>query len=328
MHAYPRDDSVNDGAGSPNPSLIAAFNATQIVALVLLVLILLPTILSPYVHRSVAWINIIISWIYSCVGFLLIIGHQYGKEPPFKLCLAQSLMIYSAPAMNASACLAFALELFLNVRSSLEGRPWRGKLLLAIFPYIVPLMICIEVFVLGITNRNGVSKNLPSMYCHLESSLPSQITGAVVILFELAIFPVVGMTTVFFYRNWHAFRSMQIRQSVVPLRMIIRFAIFCLLPIPVLALSFCILKFPDSSTAEETGILTVAIGTLPIAASLIFGTSADLFRAWMFWKKDEPPFRRNASVRSAPRPPMSVTKPPLTKERPLRRPLPDVIDIA
>lgn len=88
------------GAGSPpNRALIAAFNAVQMTGLVLLLAIILTAWLAPSVKRSIAWFNVIVSWIFSASSFLLLMGRQTGPEPPFGLCLFQSMLIYAAPSM-------------------------------------------------------------------------------------------------------------------------------------------------------------------------------------------------------------------------------------
>ncbi|KAJ8473636.1 hypothetical protein ONZ45_g16221 [Pleurotus djamor] len=178
----------------PKPHLIAAFNAVQITGLVLLLLVILTSWLSPKVKRSIPWYNIIISWIFSAFSFLLIIGKQMGPEPPFGLCLLQSIFIYAAPSMNACVCLCFAMELFFSVSSATNrqsaSRKWRFFIIF--LPYIVPALVIIEALALGLTHRQTVKRTLDGMYCHLEMPTPSLITGGIVVFVMIAVLPVVG----------------------------------------------------------------------------------------------------------------------------------------
>ncbi|KAJ8521367.1 hypothetical protein ONZ45_g1942 [Pleurotus djamor] len=293
-----------EGTGStptpPKPHLIAAFNAVQITGLVLLLLVILTSWLSPKVKRSIPWYNIIISWIFSAFSFLLIIGKQTGPEPPFGLCLLQSIFIYAAPSMLvishliSSTCsnlflppgtLVSACASLWSVSSATNrqsaSRKWRFFIIF--LPYIVPALVIIEALALGLTHRQTVKRTLDGMYCHLEMPTPSLITGGIVVFVMIAVLPVVGVTTYMFIRNWNAFRQMRVRETGgVPPRMVIRFGIFCLLPLPIVTISLVSINFRDGG--PQSAEIQVGIATLPIVAALIFGTQTDILSVWMFWR--------------------------------------------
>jgi hypothetical protein len=75
-----------------------AFDVLQLLALVLLVAMLLPALLSQSVQRMKTWFNLIVACIIYCISFLLLLGRQSGQEPPFQLCVFQAGLIYAAPA--------------------------------------------------------------------------------------------------------------------------------------------------------------------------------------------------------------------------------------
>ncbi|KAF4571247.1 hypothetical protein EYR36_008576 [Pleurotus pulmonarius] len=91
---------ASEAAGSPEHALVNAYNAVQITGLVLLVAIVLTARLSSTINRSIAWYNLILSFIFYAVSFLLIMGKQFGPEPPFALCLVQCLFVYAAPVIS------------------------------------------------------------------------------------------------------------------------------------------------------------------------------------------------------------------------------------
>ncbi|KAL4260432.1 hypothetical protein AB1N83_006581 [Pleurotus pulmonarius] len=283
------EPELAEGAGSPNRALIAAFNVVQMTGLVLLLAVILTAWLAPSVKRSIAWFNVIISWIFSASSFLLLMGRQTGPEPPFGLCLFQSMLIYAAPSMNACVCVSFALELFFNVSAAAAQTPasrnW--KLFIASLPYVTPFLVCIEVLAIGLSRHDVVKRNAIGMYCHFTISTPSIITGIIVIFVMISVLPVVSVTIFMFIRNWGTLRNLCAEQNGgLPLRLVIRYGVFCLLPVPIVTISLVSWQFEDAS--PNAANVAVAIATLPIMTALIFGTQWDIFRVWMFWRRKSP----------------------------------------
>ncbi|KAJ8692562.1 hypothetical protein PTI98_009861 [Pleurotus ostreatus] len=269
---------ASEVAGSPDPALINAYNALQITGLVLLVAIVLTARLSPTINRSIAWYNLILSFVFYAVSFLLIMGKQYGPEPPFGLCLAQCLFVYAAPVMNACACLCFALELFFCVsRATAQTRlsiKWRLSIIL--IPYIVPLLVCMEVLTFALTRHGIVRRKSIGMYCHLAISTAlvyicidrlyendnyrrSLITNIAVTVIMALLLPVFGVTIYRVSRKWKASRHLHVdKDGRVPIQMIVRFGMVCILPIPAVILS--VLSVPAFDSRGD-GPLAVAIAT-------------------------------------------------------------------
>ncbi|KAF4581370.1 hypothetical protein EYR40_002958 [Pleurotus pulmonarius] len=154
---------------------------------------------------------------------------------------------------------------------------------LIVAPYVVHLIICIEVLVLGLRRRELVTRDKTHMFCHLDSALPAYVTGSVVICAIVIAMAFVASTAIHIRKHMAASRLFQGQQVANIQKMVIRFAIFTVLPVFGLALSVAQVSARPTGVAD--GILTIAIGTLPAGAALIFGTQSDLMRVWCFWRR-------------------------------------------
>ncbi|KAF9496703.1 hypothetical protein BDN71DRAFT_1445965 [Pleurotus eryngii] len=227
------------GAVSHNAALITVFNALQMAGIVLLIVVVLTARLAPTVKRSPAWYNIIIAWIVSSSSSLLLMGWQTGHKPPFGLCLLQSMPIHAAPAMNACACLCFALELFFGVFgvATQTRTPTVCKVFIVSLPYVTTFLVCLEVLTIGLIDKQLVERNALGMYRHLITSAPLIVTDVIVLLVMAWVFPVVEpLSCSFSYATSATLGLLVPENGGVPRRMIIRFGAICvLLPLPVVA---------------------------------------------------------------------------------------------
>ncbi|KAL4256577.1 hypothetical protein AB1N83_009483 [Pleurotus pulmonarius] len=290
---------------APNLALIAVFDFTQIIGFVLLVIVLLSARLAPTVHRSPAWFNFLFTWVLYCVSYLITLGQQTGEEPDFSVCLLQAMLIYAAPAVTVTAGLCFSIEMWRIITHA--GLPlergassFRDYGAIVVAPYFVHLTICIEVLVLGLKDRRLVKRDRTFAFCHLESTLPAYVTGAVVICAIVIAMVFVASTAIHIRRHIAASRLWQGLQVSNAQKMVIRFGIFTVLPVLGLAISVAQVSVKSSPIAD--GILNIAIGTLPAGAALIFGTQSDIMRVWCFWRKSTtssgplPKIRSSANV--------------------------------
>ncbi|KAL4256575.1 G-protein coupled receptors family 1 profile domain-containing protein [Pleurotus pulmonarius] len=276
------------GSSSPNISLIVIFDFTQIFGFVLLCIVLLTAALVTTVRRSPAWFNFLSTWVLSCISYLATLGQQTGEMPHFSICLLQAMLVYAAPAVTVTAGLCFIIEMWRIVtrvgassgRGPLSFRDYR---ILIVAPYVVHLIICVEVLVLGLTRRELVTRDKTYMFCHLDSALPAYVTGSVVICAILIAMAFVASTAIHIRKHMAASRLFQGQQVANIQKMVVRFAIFTVLPVFGLALSVAQVSARPTGVAD--GILTIAIGTLPAGAALIFGTQSDLMRVWCFWRR-------------------------------------------
>ncbi|KAJ8701445.1 hypothetical protein PTI98_000226 [Pleurotus ostreatus] len=275
-------------SSSPNIALIAIFDFTQIFGFILLGIVLLTAALATTVRRSPAWFNFLSTWVLSCISYLVTLGQQTGEMPHSSICLLQAMLVYAAPAVTVTAGLCFIIEMW-RIVSRVGASSGRGTVtfrdygILIAAPYVVHLTICIEVLVLGLKHPKWVTRDKTYMFCHLDSALPAYITGTVVICVIVIAMVFVASTAIHIRKHMAASRLFQGQQVANIQKMVVRFGIFTILPVFGLALSVAQVSARPRGVAD--GILTIAIGTLPAGAALIFGTQSDIMRVWCFWKK-------------------------------------------
>ncbi|KAJ8509088.1 hypothetical protein ONZ45_g8716 [Pleurotus djamor] len=268
----------------------AIFDLTQILGYILLMIIALTAWLSKSIRRSPAWYNFLITWMLSCVSFLVILGQQTSHgRPQFGICLLQSMLIYAAPVVTVTAGLSFSIEMWRIVTRATSGRSTASPkvdILLIVAPYFIHLAICIEVLVMGLSDRSLVARDVETfMFCHLASPTPALITAVLVITSILFVIGFLTSTALHIRKHWTTFRLLQARQVANIRKMVIRFGIFVTLPM--LALVLSVTQVTANLKGVADSLLTIAVGTLPLGAALIFGSQADLLDVWMFWKRWE-----------------------------------------
>ncbi|KAF8816022.1 hypothetical protein BYT27DRAFT_7185757 [Phlegmacium glaucopus] len=93
---------------------IIAYDVLHIFGLILLSAIICTAWFSSSIRRSTGWYSFNFAWVLSCIGYLLILGHQTGPLPGHIHCLFQAMLINSLPALNSLAFVSFILEIFLT----------------------------------------------------------------------------------------------------------------------------------------------------------------------------------------------------------------------
>ncbi|KAF8892258.1 hypothetical protein BD779DRAFT_102547 [Infundibulicybe gibba] len=91
-------------AGTPQTWAVILFEVLQSLALLLLVLVLLPTLLLKSIVRTRTWISLMSCSIVFCISFLVLplagFGAHSTQPPPHGLCLFQACLIYTAPVLS------------------------------------------------------------------------------------------------------------------------------------------------------------------------------------------------------------------------------------
>ncbi|KAF8811695.1 hypothetical protein BYT27DRAFT_7088962, partial [Phlegmacium glaucopus] len=82
-----------------NIRFIISYDVLYIFGLIFLSAILCTAWFSSRIRRSTAWYSFNFSWALSCIGYLLILGHQTGPSPGHILCLFQAMLINAFPAL-------------------------------------------------------------------------------------------------------------------------------------------------------------------------------------------------------------------------------------
>ncbi|KAG7444835.1 uncharacterized protein BT62DRAFT_1007861 [Guyanagaster necrorhizus] len=246
------------------------FNSILVISLVLLTAVLLPALISRHVYRMRIWYALICSAIVYCVSFFLLVGYQMGPgEPPFGLCVAQTVMIYAAPVLVVS----YALSLSMEAYSRREEMKSSTHSILIIFPLFVYVAIIIEGLVLALTNKNQVERDPTMFYCHVRSSAP-----AVVITVEAGIMIIVeGILLYQHERQLRRRNSVIVFDTPFPISLFIRKIVYTMNIGFALGLYAFILANPNKSSAEWSLLLT----GLPLVTALIFGPHRDIIRFWV-----------------------------------------------
>ncbi|KAF5392114.1 hypothetical protein D9757_003206 [Collybiopsis confluens] len=190
-------------------SPILIFDTLQFIALVALLIPFTTAVLSNYVGRMKTWYNLLCVCIVYCISFLLLVGHQSTKEePPLGLCLFQAGAIYAAPPAfsgdnNPSIgglewepldLCSILRRLYWRLSSALLARRTRERSvtrLLVLTPFsqllvltpIVHVIIFWEAIFYGLSDVSTIRRDPSGIYCHVQSKIPTLITGASVIGF-------------------------------------------------------------------------------------------------------------------------------------------------
>ncbi|KAJ7931575.1 hypothetical protein B0H13DRAFT_1958882 [Mycena leptocephala] len=267
------------------------FDVLQLLALVLLVAMLLPALLSQSVYRQKSWFNLVVACVFYCISFLLLLGHQSGPEPPFPLCIFQAGLIYAAPPSYAidtpsslsdpqihrvaAAGLVFVAELYLRLSSTLCARQVNERhvtILLFISPLAHFIVFWVAIFT-GLSRGGSllVHRSTGGLYCDIDSSTPTLTTGITVIVFVIMMIIGEIYTAVYLFRKRSAFKGIKASGGTFPLP--------CVAIILVL-----ILNTSNSIFIVMSDFLAI----IPLFVALVFGTQRDIIGVYMFWKKKGP----------------------------------------
>ncbi|KAJ7590583.1 hypothetical protein C8J56DRAFT_1024454 [Mycena floridula] len=289
---------------TPVAHLVILYNVLQLLGLVFLAIILFTAILSHNLRRSrsEAWFAFMVSWIIYAGSYVLIIGKQINGGPTAPHCLIQAALVYATPVLTAWSTLALIVQVYLSVSFSVSQHTVVDRkitLAFIIIPPVLAIAIFIEVIVLGLTNRNNVSRSISGMFCVLTDGPSVKVSSGFVVLACLGILVAEGMILTMVFRNWHALRDIQAdRDSLddtpkVPLSMILRISLFSLVPVIAIVISVTFSIFRSGVLGVEgTSQANMLPASIPLIAAIIFGTQKDIFKAWMFWKRDHPAPRR------------------------------------
>ncbi|KAJ7281453.1 hypothetical protein C8J57DRAFT_1559049 [Mycena rebaudengoi] len=268
------------------------FNSLYIIGFVLLTLAILPPIFNPLaVRRSKLWISFMFACIIDSLSFLLLVGQQLGPEPPHGLCLFQAGLIHAVPAHATYAGVAFVLDMYFTLRSSLCHSPtpkWisanRVPFLLAL-PTVVFAGLSILSFAIGLHDPSTVRREPNHMFCHISTGVP---TIASAVLSGTAILLAVGFEThavIMLYRDWHATPNEKTgaRQTHAHMGSLIRIALFTLFTLLGLAISLSAMFYSHTNSGVEWNIM---LPILPTIVAVLFGAQKDILLGWRFWKRD------------------------------------------
>ncbi|KAF9568277.1 hypothetical protein CPC08DRAFT_702702 [Agrocybe pediades] len=274
---------------------IITYNIMNAVGLALLTIIVVTAWLSPTIHRIPTWFMLLFSFIVSCIGNLLIVGHQMGNQPPWKLCLLQAATTYSAPVLFSSYATMFVVETYVITLRSRNTVPKIHAMVFHILPAIGFVGVFLLNLILGNTKGAPPSRLKPTgIYCHFSNPLPRKITAGITML---CMSLCLVLEALLYRRLWQLSRTIgglaALRQRIT-LDAFIRAVILSVWPL--FALIFSVLQFRLASgnnrLKESTDLLSI-LSWLPLTMALCFGSQKDMIRLCLFWRKNKPPTVQN-----------------------------------
>ncbi|KAJ7584291.1 hypothetical protein C8J56DRAFT_1053746 [Mycena floridula] len=259
---------------------VLAFNILSFAGFFLLALVLIPVILSKQVHRNRTWFGVILAWMLYSLSYLLILGHQFGPEPPFGLCMFQTILIYTMPTMNGWTHLAFVTEVYLGIRMVLFQKKKRASHVraLVVIPYVMASASFFGAFVL-MSNSADVQRSPSHMFCHSSTSGPATLTGTLSVIPLLVALPLEAWATYLVIRHWSTFRRVMKSnlESPVTLSILIRILVFTAVPITGISLTITSIASPYASVNETLW------DVLLLTPACAFGTRRDVLYGWVLW---------------------------------------------
>ncbi|KAJ7030451.1 hypothetical protein C8F04DRAFT_1113710 [Mycena alexandri] len=279
---------------SPPPPFVA-FDVLQLTALVLLMAMMLPALLSQSVTRMKTWFNLIVACIIYCISFILLLGRQSGPEPPFSLCVFQAGLIYAAPATVSAAGFAFVIELYLRLSSTLavlEVSRRQVTILLFISPLAHLIVFWVAIFTalsqpFGPEGSPIVERSEGGLYCHINSNVPTTVTGVTVVLFIALMIAMELYTVVYLFRRRSGFKGVRLPTGTFPLPLFIRTVSYTLAGGLGIILVDILMNSKASSSNSGFVVLDL-MAIIPLSVALVFGSQMDILGVYMFWKKKGP----------------------------------------
>ncbi|KAJ7460252.1 hypothetical protein FB451DRAFT_1371724 [Mycena latifolia] len=285
-------EARRDQAVSDSPSLhawVMAFDILSGLGFILLAVVFFTALLSSRVKRVSTWYCYMVAWMAFCITPFLVIGHQTHADPPpsFAPCVVNSALMYASRPFAAFGTLSLILQLYLNVSTRLKHREVRpgSVFVLLVMPPTLHFITFLTALILGIVKPTQVKLEPGGFYCHIQvaHSLPAGIIACFVLFATVACVVIEAMIMFLLFRNWRAFRALQIHdEHTVSLSIIIRVSAFAFLPMIGLGLSFT--TYVPHLVEKIFPPYNLLLASLPTAAALIFGSQTDIAHVWMFWR--------------------------------------------
>ncbi|KAF7367793.1 hypothetical protein MSAN_00843500 [Mycena sanguinolenta] len=265
----------------------ALFNICSLLGVLSLTLIVATAYFSTTVHRSELWFRHMIAWIVYSAAYLALAGHQGGSDPPFGLCFYQAALIYAVPIFPTLSAFCFVADLYIRLSAVVHNkrkiRP-ALKTFLGLFPLIVLACVFTEAMVLVIDPSTvGLEQN--GLYCHVTTTRQSLISGGIILMTGLLIFPLEIWIAVVLYRNWRSFRGSRSPEQHLFLTMFIRIVLFTIISMLGVGLSSMSIGSPSAPKPYWTRLVLTIV---PIIAAITFGSQEDIMRSWIFWREPPP----------------------------------------
>ncbi|KAK0505653.1 hypothetical protein EDD18DRAFT_1342019 [Armillaria luteobubalina] len=280
--SIPVDLQKNSSVG--DASLRHAFIALHIVGgQVGLPIILLTWAFSKRVVRHPTLVNLWIAFIVYSVSYCIILYSGQGDAATTSysnICLVQSAMIYGAPPMSAVAGLLVIWQTFQEPSFSTTPTKWPNSVkIFLVLPYLVFLIFAFTAGILGMLHPERIY-NLNGLYCSLHSANFSHYVVPIFCVTVMSMMVILEVILVVrYYRMWaHTSRVFPLASRRTSPSLLLRVLLFDVYSVVVFSVAVFFLS--DFQTHWPYMIQA----SVPLTAVAVFGSQADLFRAWCFWR--------------------------------------------
>jgi len=198
--------------------------------------------------------------------------------------LFQSAMIYASPVLTATSIVVFVTQIYLDIRSALGYPIPKPEIVrkLIIIPWLFFIMIICEVLIIGLSLPNSTNRSPSGMFCRLNISFPSQVTGISVIVCTVLVVILGASITATIHRNREPWEGLTGSREFQSYDFIFRIAVFFLAP--VVAIGLLVIKLLPSSSNNSTGGINIVYAILPALAGIVSISQKDLWQRWIFWR--------------------------------------------
>ncbi|TFK53752.1 hypothetical protein OE88DRAFT_1656023 [Heliocybe sulcata] len=271
-------------------ALVRLFMALQLGAGLALIISTATMCISFRVKRHPTWISFCVSWIISCLSYtlLLISGYETTPDPPFSLCLCQSVLIYGVPVLTSFATLALVVHLHFSMSALLhedqESRTIHVSWLL-LCPYVLFAIVIVEALELGLAQPELIIRGI--FYCRSDAGTQGKVSSLLVALAAVVGMPCEIYTAVMVYRQWPKFRYAENPQKS-SLAFLLRVACFTVAAVVAFCVSMLFTSKSTISSHPESVAGNILLALVPVAAFLTAGIGMDIVRSWMFWRWSSP----------------------------------------
>ncbi|KAJ3572264.1 hypothetical protein NP233_g3207 [Leucocoprinus birnbaumii] len=230
----------------------------------------------------------------------LIRFYSSSEKPSQSLCLAQASLLYGITPMWAVAVLALVSYMLYTLRDEHTESRYLKSIPMALMlsaPYIAQSAFTIAALLMAYRHPKKLKPDSLFLFCSFKDT---KLFFAMSIFTLLACVAIIGIEValaIVIYRSWRTVRSVGL-PSDLPLPLIARvfvFGVYVGIGIIVSTLGLFDITMPENLFAATAGTVVF----------LIFGTQADVFRAWCFWRKDKtnppPPSSPSISTHSTQR---------------------------
>ncbi|KAF9027097.1 hypothetical protein BDZ89DRAFT_1160918 [Hymenopellis radicata] len=269
----PNSSTLIQDEGETGTPPFVIFDILQLLALLFLCLTLIPAAVSQSVSRMRSW--------YALMS---------GRPPSLGFCLFQACLTFAAPPLVALAALIFITELYLRLSSVALQRAFPEHAVFYMFFTLPAIYVFIfwEAMFMGLERIPTVERREGGMFCHVDQTRLSLVTGICVIVL-LAIMSLIEVyTLILLLRRIGKVTMVKLLADGVPslafpLHMFVRVALYTVIGGMGIIFSDILLN----ANVKDGGTVYL-FAMIPLSVALLFFSQKDILRFYMFWKKPAP----------------------------------------